>query len=429
MRSIRSVRLYRHEYNTLLPAAASSRAGLRRAGSGFPLRARAPLLQHARTAVVLKARLGVLLPADAQMLAAACIDVCACGPRAASSLVRRLAASAAACFGAVPLTCAARCAPGAAVGRAGRRPRRLAVAFQAAAHAARDGASALRLRHLCASASPNASVALPQRARKLPPPSVPPVAYGGAASRADGAVHVPRAARAGSAARLSVVCRAQDSGASVVPPTEPAYVPPTYLKVTVAASLLFWALFWVSVYTAALPQLEVARAFAWQHLFAPLVSLVVTQLASFFVWLYSLSAAAFARDAAAAKQRAADVAAQEARDAAATKQRADDVAQLRALCNRVDEHFTVTTHQGRSVAAGLARLKTEPASAKPALAWSAAEVRAWFAASARWPQYEPHFARYDGEALFGISRAEQLSALGVLPEHAAPLLADLMALL
>jgi hypothetical protein len=99
------------------------------------------------------------------------------------------------------------------------------------------------------------------------------------------------------------------------------------------------------------------------------------------------------------------------------------------LCNRVDEHFTVTTHQGRSVAAGLARLKTEPASAKPALAWSAAEVRAWFAASARWPQYEPHFARYDGEALFGISRAEQLSALGVLPEHAAPLLADLMALL
>jgi hypothetical protein len=37
------------------------------------------------------------------------------------------------------------------------------------------------------------------------------------------------------------------------------------------------------------------------------------------------------------------------------------------LCNRVDEYFTVTTHQGRSVAAGLARLKTEPASAKPAL--------------------------------------------------------------
>jgi hypothetical protein len=131
----------------------------------------------------------------------------------------------------------------------------------------------------------------------------------------------------------------------------------------------------------------------------------------------------------AAKQRAADVAAQEARDAAAAKQRADDAAQLRALCNRVDEHFMVTTHQGRSVAAGLARLKTEPASAKPALAWSAAEVRAWFAASARWPQYEPHFARYDGEALFGITRAEQLSALGVLPEHAAPLLADLMALL
>ena len=269
---------------------------------------------------------------------------------------------------------------------------------------------------------------------------MPPAAYGGAASRADGAVHVPRAARAGSAARLSVVCGAQDSGASVVPPTQPAYVLPTYLKVTVAASLLVWALFWAFMYVGALPQLEQARAFAGQHLVAPLVSLVVSQLASFFAWLYSLSAAAFARDAAAARQRAADVAAQEARDAAAVaaqeardaaaaKQRADDAAQLRALCNRVDEHFTVTTHQGRSVAAGLARLKTEPASAKPALAWSAAEVRAWFTASARWPQYEAHFARYDGEALFGITRAEQLSALGVLPEHAAPLLADLMALL
>jgi hypothetical protein len=105
-----SVRLYRHVYNTLLPAAASSRAFLHAAGSGFPLRARAPLLQHARAAVVLKARLGVLLPADAQMLAAACSDVCACGPRASSSLVRRLAASAATCFGTVPLSTDLRCA-------------------------------------------------------------------------------------------------------------------------------------------------------------------------------------------------------------------------------------------------------------------------------------------------------------------------------
>jgi hypothetical protein len=41
-----SVRLNRHVYmyNTLLPAAASSRAGLHAAGSGFPLRVRAPLL-------------------------------------------------------------------------------------------------------------------------------------------------------------------------------------------------------------------------------------------------------------------------------------------------------------------------------------------------------------------------------------------------
>ena len=72
-----------------------------------------------------------------------------------------------------------------------------------------------------------------------------------------------------------------------------------------------------------------ARAFAWQHLFAPLVSLAVSQVASCFAWLYSISAAAFARDAAAAKQRA------------------DDSAQLRALCNRIEEYFTVTTHQGR----------------------------------------------------------------------------------
>jgi hypothetical protein len=42
-------------HNTLLPAAASSRAGLHAAGSGFPLRARAPLLQHAQAAVVLQA--------------------------------------------------------------------------------------------------------------------------------------------------------------------------------------------------------------------------------------------------------------------------------------------------------------------------------------------------------------------------------------
>ena len=253
------------------------------------------------------------------MLGAARIDVRACGPRAPSSLVRRLAAPAAACFGAMPLTCAARCVLGAAVGRSGRRPRRLAVEFQAAAHAARDGASALRLRHLRASASPNASVALPQRARKLPSFSAPSVAYGGAASRADGAVHVPRAARAGSAACLSVVCHAQDSGAAAVPPTEPPYVLPS-LKATAAAGLLVWALYWVSVYA---PLAMLSRAFASPLLVGPLVSLVVILLALSVVWLYAVSEALFARDVAAAKQLA------------------DYSAQLRALYNRVDEYFTV----------------------------------------------------------------------------------------
>ena len=358
------------------------------------------------------------------MLAAACVGVRACGPRAASSAVRQLAASAA-CFGAV-LTRTARRAPGAAVGRAGRRPHRLAVANQAAARAASVGASALRLRHLCSAANPNASVAVPQRARKFSLPSVPRVAYGETAPRADGAARVPRAARAGSAARPSGVCRAQDSGASVVPPTEPAYVTPTYLKVTVAASLLFWALF-CAAYAVALPQLAVARTFALQHLMAPLVSLVVSLVVPFFTWLYSRGEAADARDAAAAKQRAADVAAQAKRDAAAAKQRDDALAELRALTKRIDQYFTVTTHQGRSLAAGQARLQADPAR-KPALAWSAAEVGAFFAASAKWPQYERHFAEYDGEALFGITREEELTKLGVLPVHAAALLADLLAL-
>jgi hypothetical protein len=66
--------------------------------------------------------------------------------------------------------------------------------------------------------------------------------------------------------------------------------------------------------------------------------------------------------------------------------------------------------------------------AEPAFCWSAAQVSAWFAASAKWQQYQRHFAAYDGEALFTITRVEQLSALGVLPSHTAALLADLQAL-
>ena len=130
------------------------------------------------------------------------------------------------------------------------------------------------------------------------------------------------------------------------------------VKATAAAGLLVWAFCWVSVYAPLALLLDLASAFASPLLVGRLVSLLVIPLALSVVWLYAVSEALFARDmaaakqraanlaaqearnAAAAKQRAADVAAQEARDAAAAKQRADDAAQLRALYNRIDEYCT-----------------------------------------------------------------------------------------
>jgi len=56
------------------------------------------------------------------------------------------------------------------------------------------------------------------------------------------------------------------------------------------------------------------------------------------------------------------------------------------------------------------------------------QVSAWFASSARWSQYQRHFAVFDGDNLFSITSETQLTELGVLPGHAAALLSDLMRL-
>ena len=79
-----------------------------------------------------------------------------------------------------------------------------------------------------------------------------------------------------------------------------------------------------------------------------------------------------------------------------------------------------------SVNAGLTRVGN--VAPTHAYAWSAADVSAWFESSARWKQYQRHFAIYDGVALLTLNREAQLEMLGVLREHSAALLADLMAL-
>ena len=68
------------------------------------------------------------------------------------------------------------------------------------------------------------------------------------------------------------------------------------------------------------------------------------------------------------------------------------------------------------------------AAVPPACNWSADQVGAWFAASRRWKQYKEHFAECDGPALFTFTHVTQLHARGVLPLHAAALLAELLAL-
>jgi hypothetical protein len=138
-----------------------------------------------------------------------------------------------------------------------------------------------------------------------------------------------------------------------------------------------------------------------------------------------------ARDAAAAEERKANAAKLAERDAAAAEERKAIAEARRAEMDSfralVLDASKIHTHQVRSVAASLTRVHGGGA-ASPAFSWSAAEVSAWLAASARWKQYERHFAAHDGEALFTITREEQLAALGVLPSHTAALLADLQAL-
>ena len=100
--------------------------------------------------------------------------------------------------------------------------------------------------------------------------------------------------------------------------------------------------------------------------------------------------------------------------------------EIRAL---ISDSSLVWAHKFRSVTACLLRVPGGGVTPAPALAWSAAEVGAWFARSARWAQYGRCFAAYDGEALLALTNEAQLRDAGVLPEHAAALLADLMALL
>jgi hypothetical protein len=136
-----------------------------------------------------------------------------------------------------------------------------------------------------------------------------------------------------------------------------------------------------------------------------------------------------ARDAAAAKTLAArDAAAAEtlaARDAAAAKERKANAAARKADMDEIkaliSDSSEVWAHKLRSVTAGLMRVPGGVTPA-PALAWSAAEVGAWFASSARWAQYQRHFALYDGEALLTLTNEAQLSDAGVLPMHTAALL-------
>jgi hypothetical protein len=192
------------------------------------------------------------------------------------------------------------------------------------------------------------------------------------------------------------------------------------------------------------------------------VSFLVCLVPGFCTWVISRDAAAAARDAAAAAQRKIDLEALAARDAAAAAQRKIDVEALGArdaaaapqrkidveaetaqrlardtaaaafearIEASLSSYFKATTHQVRSLAAGLANVRANSASAAaPAFSWSAADVRAWFANHPKWRQYEQHFAEYDGEALFELTQESQLAERGVLPPHTAPLLADLLAL-
>jgi hypothetical protein len=147
-------------------------------------------------------------------------------------------------------------------------------------------------------------------------------------------------------------------------------------------------------------------------------------LPPYFSWVNQRDSVLSTRDAAAAEERKANAAKLAERDAAAAEARRAEMDSFRAL---VLDASKIHTHQVRSVAASLTRVHGGGA-ASPAFSWSAAEVSAWLAASARWKQYERHFAAHDREALFTITREEQLAALGVLPSHTAALLADLQAL-
>jgi hypothetical protein len=80
-----------------------------------------------------------------------------------------------------------------------------------------------------------------------------------------------------------------------------------------------------------------------------------------------------------------------------------------------------------SAFAGLEGVRAFAAPSVPAClcSWPAARLGSWFAESEHWKQYEQVFARHDGWSVSALVSEQQLVELGVLKEHAGPLLADL----
>jgi len=139
------------------------------------------------------------------------------------------------------------------------------------------------------------------------------------------------------------------------------------------------------------------------------------------------AAAQTQRDADAVAQRAADAAAQTQRDADAVAQRAADAAAQAQILSLLSASADLTQRRLGSAFAILEGVRAFAASSAPAClcSWPAARLGSWFAESKQWRQYEQVFARHDGWSVSALVSEQQLVELGVLKEHAGPLLADL----
>ena len=144
------------------------------------------------------------------------------------------------------------------------------------------------------------------------------------------------------------------------------------------------------------------------------LGIVASLLPPCIAWMYTTLAARDLEVKIAARAAAATLAARDAaaaatlaaRDASAAKEREQNAAARKADMDEIkaliSDSSKVWAHKMRSLAAGVMRVPGGVTPA-PALAWSAAEVGAWFASSARWAQYQRHFAAYDGEALLTLT--------------------------